>query len=60
MLILRVIAILSAIAVIGSLLAWAMTRNPRYLRFAGRIAKSALFVALAILVLLAAERLLVL
>ncbi|MCK9991018.1 MAG: hypothetical protein RugAbin2_02032 [Rugosibacter sp.] len=50
----------SGIAVVGSLFAWALTRNGKYLQFAGRVAKGALFLVLAILALLAAERLLIL
>lgn len=60
MLLLRIVAILTALSIGASVLAWVVTRNPRYLQLAWRIAKGALIVALAMMSLLAAERLIVL
>ncbi|MDO8347663.1 MAG: hypothetical protein Q7S85_07180 [Rugosibacter sp.] len=60
MLFLRVIGILTVITIGCSVLAWLFTRDRRYLHLAGRVTKGALVVALAILVLMAAERLLIL
>jgi hypothetical protein len=60
MLFLRVIGILTAITIGSSVLAWLLTHDRRYLYLAGRVAKGALIVALAILVLMAAERLIIL
>jgi len=60
MLLLRIIGILVAITVGSSVIAWLFTRDSRYLVLAGRVSKGALFVALVILVLMAAERLIIL
>jgi regulator of protease activity HflC (stomatin/prohibitin superfamily) len=60
MLVIRILLMFSGFAVVGSLFAWALTRDGKYLQFAGRVAKGALFLVLAILALLAAERLLIL
>lgn len=60
MLILRVIGILAALTIGSSVLAWLFTRDRRYLLLASRVARGALLVALAILVLMAAERLIIL
>ncbi|MDO9449926.1 MAG: hypothetical protein Q7J21_05550 [Rugosibacter sp.] len=60
MLILRVIGILAVLTIGSSVLAWLFTRDRRYLLLASRVAKGALLVALAILVLMAAERLIIL
>lgn len=60
MLILRVIVILAALTIGSSVLAWLFTRDRRYLLLASRVAKGALLLALAILVLMAAERLIIL
>jgi hypothetical protein len=49
-----------AITVGSSIVAWLFTRDRRYLVLAGRVTKGALFVALTILVLMAAERLIIL
>jgi hypothetical protein len=60
MLLLRIIGILVAITVGSSVVAWLFTRDRRYLVLAGRVAKGALLVALTILVLMVAERLITL
>ncbi|PKO83700.1 MAG: hypothetical protein CVU17_06310 [Betaproteobacteria bacterium HGW-Betaproteobacteria-11] len=60
MLLLRIIGILVAITIGSSVVAWLFTGDRRYLVLAGRVAKGALFVALVILVLMAAERLIIL
>ncbi|AJP47652.1 hypothetical protein PG1C_02615 [Rugosibacter aromaticivorans] len=60
MLLLRVIGILTAITIGSSVLAWLFTRDRRYLLLAGRVTKGALLVALTLLVLMAAERLIIL
>jgi hypothetical protein len=60
MLLLRVIGILTAITIGSSVVAWLFTNDRRYLALALRVAKGALLVALAILVLMATERLIVL
>ena len=60
MLFLRVIGILTAITIGSSILAWLLTHDRRYLYLAGRVTKGALIVALTILVLMAAERLIIL
>lgn len=60
MLLLRIIGILVAITIGSSMVAWLFTRDRRYLTLAGRVTKGALLVALAILVLMAAERLIIL
>lgn len=60
MLLLRVIGILVAITVGSSIVAWLFTRDRRYLVLAGRVSKGALLAALTILVLMAAERLIIL
>jgi hypothetical protein len=60
MLLLRLIAILAVLAIGASVLTWVITRDRRYLGLAWRVAKGLLIVALAIMALLAAERLIVL
>lgn len=60
MLLLRIIGILTAIAIGSGVVAWLFTRDRRYLVLAGRVAKAALLVTLTILVLMAAERLIIL
>lgn len=60
MLLLRIIGILVAITIGSSAVAWLFTRDRRYLVLAGRVTKGALIVALTILVLMAAERLIIL
>lgn len=60
MLLLRIVGILTVIAIGSGILAFLITREQRYLRLAGRIAKYALFFALVVLALFALERLIVL
>lgn len=60
MLLLRVIGILVAITAGSSVAAWIFTGDRRYLAFAWRVGRGALLVALVILVLMAAERLIIL
>lgn len=60
MLLLRIVAILTVIAIGSGILAFLFTRDLRYLRLAGRIAKYALIFAAVVLALFALERLIVL
>ena len=60
MLLLRIVAVLTVIAIGSGILAFLVTRELRYLRLAGRIAKYALIFALAVLALLFLERVIVL
>ena len=60
MLLLRIIGILTAITIGSGVVAWLFTNDRCYLALALRVAKGALLAALAILVLMAAERLIVL
>ena len=60
MLLLRVVAIIAVMAIGASVLAWMFSGDKRYLVIAWRIAKGAIFVGLAVMALLAAERLIVL
>ena len=60
MLLLRIVAILTVIGIGSGILAFLFTRDRRYLRLAGGIAKYALIFALVVLVLFALERLIVL
>lgn len=60
MLLLRIVGILTVISIGSGILAFLITREPRYLRLAGRIAKYALIFALVVLALFALERLVVL
>lgn len=59
MLFLRIVGILTAIAIGAGILAFLFTGEKRYLRLAWRIAKYALIFALVLFALLALERLLV-
>jgi hypothetical protein len=59
MLLLRIIGILAVIAIGAGILAYLFTGDRRYLGLSGRIAKYALILALALFVLLAFERLIV-
>ena len=59
MLVLRIVALLAAIAVGASVLAWAFTGNRKYLRFAWRVFQFALVATLGFLALLFFERLVV-
>jgi hypothetical protein len=60
MLLLRIVAILTVIAIGSGILAFLFTRDQRYLRLAGRIAKYALIFAAVVLGMFALERLIVL
>ncbi len=60
MLLLRIIGILTVIAIGSGIVAWIFTGDKTYLKLAFRIAKGALLFALALLVLMAAERLIIL
>jgi hypothetical protein len=60
MLLLRLVAILAAFAIGASVLAWIVSRDGRYLQLAWRIGKGSVIVALAVMALFAAERLIVL
>ena len=60
MLLLRIIGILTAITIGSGIVAWLFTRDRRYLVLSGRAALGALILALVILVLMAAERLIIL
>ena len=60
MLLLRIVGILAAITIGSCLVAWIFTRDRRYLKLAGRVAVGGVLFALAVLVLMAAERLIIL
>ena len=60
MLLLRIVGILTAITIGSSIVAWLFTRDRRYLVLSGRVAKAALIFSLIVLVLMAAERLIIL
>ncbi|MDP1612032.1 MAG: hypothetical protein Q8M11_13350 [Sulfuritalea sp.] len=60
MLLLRIIGILTVITIGSGIVAWLFTRDRRYLLLSGRVAKWALIFALVVLVLMAAERLIIL
>jgi len=60
MFLLRIVAILTVITIGSSILAWLFTRDARYLVLAGRVAKGALFFCLFVLLLMTAERLIML
>jgi len=53
---LRLLGVLTAIAVAGGVLAFLLTRNPKYLQFSWRLFRYALFVALLMFGLLILER----
>ena len=59
MLVLRIVALLAAISVGVCALAWALTGNRKYLRFAWRVLQFSLAASLLFLALLFFERLLV-
>ncbi len=59
MLILRLLGILTVLTIGASVLAWVFSRDSRYLKFAWRVAQGALVIALTVMGLLAAERLMV-
>lgn len=60
MLLLRIVGLLTAIAIGSGILAYLFTRDRRYLKLAGRIAKYALIFVFVVLALLLLERLIVL
>ena len=60
MLLLRIVGILTAIAIGSGILAWLFTGDRRYLRLSARIGKGALVFSLVVLVLMSAERLIIL
>lgn len=60
MFVLRLLALLTLIAVAGGLVAYALTRDPKYLQFSGRIFKFAVVIALMVFALLILERIAVL
>lgn len=60
MLLLRIVAILTAIAIGSGILAFLLTRERRYLFLAARIAKYALIFSLVVLTLFFLERVIVL
>jgi hypothetical protein len=60
MLLLRIVGILTAITIASGLLAWLFTRDRRYLVLSGRVAKVALIFAFLVLMLMMAERLIIL
>jgi hypothetical protein len=59
MLLLRLLGILTVLTIGASVLTWVISRDPRYLKFAWRIAQGALVIALTLMGLMAAERLMV-
>jgi hypothetical protein len=60
MFVLRIVAVLAVAAIGANILLWIATRQRRYLDWAWRIGKASIFFALAVLLLFAAERLIVL
>jgi len=60
MLLLRIVAVLTVIAIGSGILAFLLTRDQRYLRLALRITKYALIFALVVLALFFLERVIVL
>ena len=60
MLLLRIVGMLTLITIGSGIVAWLVTRDRRYLVLSGRVAKWALIFTLVVLVLMAAERLIIL
>jgi hypothetical protein len=60
MLLLRLLGVLTAIVIGAGVVAYLFTSDKRYLQLSARVAKYALFVALAVLALMALERVIVL
>lgn len=60
MLVVRLLAIATAAGIVASLLVWLFTSNVRYLNWAVRLGKFALLTVLLLLLLLVAERFIVL
>jgi hypothetical protein len=59
-LLLRIVGILTAITIGSALVAWLFTRDRRYLLLSARVAKAALIFVLLVLMLMVAERLIIL
>ena len=53
---LRLLAVLTLLSVVGGVAAFLLTRNPKYLQFSWRIFRYALMVALLVFALLILER----
>ena len=53
---LRLLAVLAVIAVAGGVLAFLLTRNPKYLQFSWRLFRYSLIVALLVFALMIIER----
>lgn len=60
MFLLRLLGLLVALAIGAGIAAWLFTGDKRYLRLAARLGKAALAFVLLVLVLMAAERLIIL
>lgn len=60
MLLLRIVGVLTAIAIGSGIVAYLLTRDRRYLRLAGRITRWSLIFALAVMALMFLERIIVL
>ena len=60
MLLLRIVGMLTLITIGSGIVAWLVTRDRRYLVLSGRVAKWALIFTLVVLVLMTAERLIIL
>jgi hypothetical protein len=60
MLLLRIVGMLTLITIGSGIVAWLVTHDRRYLVLSGRVAKWALIFTLVVLVLMAAERLIIL
>lgn len=58
MLILRVVALLAAFGIAVGVVSWVFTRDRRYLQISWRIGQAAFAIALLLMVLMVAERLL--
>ena len=56
MLLARIVGLLAALGIGAGIVAFLLTRDQRYLRFAGRLARYALMLALTYLLLLFLER----
>lgn len=59
MFVLRIVGILAAIVIGSGIVAWLFTRDRRYLVLSGRVALGALAFSVIVVLLLAAERLIV-
>lgn len=56
MLILRLLAVVVVLAVAGGVIAYLLTRNPKYLSFSWRVFRYSLIVALLVFALMVLER----